>query len=141
VFAAWSASPPDVTASDLAVGIGRTCRSSCMRLQILLPSTGGTFDVGSRLETVATSTPGSSATWSDSPATSLHRPLAAAVHANSRIPLPNALCHAPSCPCLYRPYGIAITDDASPLHLPSTRIVEGDQCTRVYDQIRAACDV
>ena len=48
------------------------------------------FDVGSRLETVATSTPAALPHWSDSPATSLHRPLAAAVHANSRIPLPNA---------------------------------------------------
>ena len=44
----------EVTAPGPAVGIGRTCGSSCMTLQILLPSPPEVrFEVGSRLETVA----------------------------------------------------------------------------------------
>src|SRR5215218_2304385 len=107
---------------DLAVVSGRTCGSSCMRLQILLPSTRRYRSTwaGSRLETVATSTPAALPHWSDSPATSLHRLSAAAVHANSRIPL-QCLGHAAIRPRLYRPYGIAITDEASPPALRSTR--------------------
>jgi len=113
---------PDATAPGPGRGIGSDPRFQLYEASDLAavdPEVRSTW-AGSRLETVATSTPAALPHWSDSPATSLHRLLAAAVHANSRIPL-QCLGHAAIRPRLYRPYGIAITDEASPFALRSTR--------------------